>query len=1064
MSDKYTIQKTSPQVREAIRRNTAAALPDRPSAMGMKPHEIRAAFFKAIISENGEGSLMDELDRIVDEVNEVQHNITSEVQLSTLTILKNQWEDSDPKQAFGRVSGLFAFAEGTASRKASILLLPVDNATRVESRSIGILVKSTTHFVGSGYVQITFEREGEAPDKDLKYVVISFSEPNETGEAFTVSAGFIGIGADSTDKLEEEVDTLRQTVETNEENIANIETSVEAIKKTILYLEKEVRLSHVTVPVSEWTDGTPTAAVIKIPSMLDSEDEETTSYTALLVPANAATRLASRGIDIRVSLLELNGNHEATLTLERDGEAPTEDLTYVVIAFTEANKTGADFTASASFVGLGGGIEESEGNPLPDYWQTHVEGRIEDITELQDEIGQNRFSYAVVTDTHYAQQKGLSTGHLAKRVSDACEINFVLSLGDVTSRGSLADKEASDAQFDGFWELMKPIRDRLLPTQGNHDGYFNNGQSNYYPVEDALDRVYRGMKVSAPLNWSANEAGYYVDDNANRVRYIMLNTCARPSGSTYTYYMGQYSYTQEQYDMVYEALSTIPNSRWRVVVASHVIPIWKVDRFGDGVVVTDIEGEFCDANQMILLLNAYANKESVSLSYGTEETSIWYVRLDADFTNAKGTLIAYHGGHYHVDKVWPRGTEVNGGTVLEFPVILHRSDSFNENQGSTSEIEATLEAERVEGTPTEHCFDVVTVDVDNNKIYCTRIGAGEDREIRLGEEAGGDEGEETPSAPTYKNLADPASSEWLANSRLSLGSSSASTLDGGTVTNYIPCKAGDIVHIRGFNSMWSDVTCTTNAAAAWFADENKEKIGAIVLVSNIASGAVVRVDDSDFSVDYTVCGYKEGASNSYLPDDSSKVAYMRFCGHLTGNPSDVVITVTSGSGDTGDSGDDSGNTGDSGNTETTTYTNLADPTSSDWLADSRLGSSSVSASTGTDNMVTNFIPCTKDDVIRIKNFNIGYFKSESGTLRCHFLDADKNILGNAQPYSNSAFTQLDNDGRYGTFTWEYIVGTDNDPANYMSYADSIAYMRFCGYLPDGATTKDVIITVNEPIE
>lgn len=225
MSDKYTIQKTSPQVREAIRRNTAAALPDRPSAMGMKPHEIRAAFFKAIISENGEGSLMDELDRIVDEFNEIQHNITREVRLSTLTISKSQWEDADPKTALAALLSV-EFGESTATTSYSALLLPVDNATRIESRSIDLFVKAT-YMDSIGVVNIVFEREGEAPTMDLKYVVIAFTEPNETGEAFTVSAGFIGIGASSTDQLEADVEALEETVKKNSESIADLKEDLE---------------------------------------------------------------------------------------------------------------------------------------------------------------------------------------------------------------------------------------------------------------------------------------------------------------------------------------------------------------------------------------------------------------------------------------------------------------------------------------------------------------------------------------------------------------------------------------------------------------------------------------------------------------------------------------------------------------------------------------------------------------------------------------------------------------------------------------------------------------------
>lgn len=606
------------------------------------------------------------------------------------------------------------------------------------------------------------------------------------------------------------------------------------------------------------------------------------------------------------------------------------------------------------------GVEYS----LPAYWDSYLDGKISTIKDLQKEGGRNCFSYLVLADMHYSQQKAHYTGKIARRIMEECGIKFALNLGDVVSRGSIVDYEASEREFDGFWSTVDPIKDRLLCTQGNHDGYYYNGSSNYYPIEKALDRVYSGMKLENPIVWDEYGTGYFVDDHANRVRYIMLNTCSRgslegecPSGIPY---MSIFRYTQCQFDLVKKALTTIPNDRWCVVVTSHVVPIWEVDRFGDGVKVTDLEGTFTDASHMLNVLGAFVNRSSVSISH-VDETGEWAnVELSADFADAKGRLIVYNGGHYHVDKVWRPGETVNGDALLACPVIMHRCDSFNENQGSASEIETALETERVSGTPTEHCFDVVTVDVDGGMIYCTRIGAGEDRAISMnlakiysvtknftnvgidftgnsithGDEfyvvlsasvgytldtesvsvtMGGVDITETafdgdcdiniPSVTgdivitataskdvLYTNHADPASEEWVENGRLSQSGSSVSTLDGGIVTNYIPCKSGDIIRIKGMNPLWGDIACTANASAAWFADANKAKVGAIVLVSNIAEGALVR-NDSDFDVEYTVGGYKSGATNNYLPSDMSVVAYMRFCGHITGSASDVIITV-----------------------------------------------------------------------------------------------------------------------------------------------------------------------------
>ena len=106
------------------------------------------------------------------------------------------------------------------------MLLPVDNATRVESRSIGVYIKDVLPYIGGG-VRLTFEREGDAPTMDLKYVVIAFTEPNDTGDNFQASAGFVGIGANSTDQLEADVEALEETVKKNSESIADLKEDLE---------------------------------------------------------------------------------------------------------------------------------------------------------------------------------------------------------------------------------------------------------------------------------------------------------------------------------------------------------------------------------------------------------------------------------------------------------------------------------------------------------------------------------------------------------------------------------------------------------------------------------------------------------------------------------------------------------------------------------------------------------------------------------------------------------------------------------------------------------------------
>lgn len=142
--------------------------------------------------------------------------------------------------------------------------------------------------------------------------------------------------------------------------------------------------------------------------------------------------------------------------------------------------------------------------------------------------------------------------------------------------------------------------------------------------------------------------------------------------------------------------------------------------------------------------------------------------------------------------------------------------------------------------------------------------------------------------------------------------------------------------------------------------------------------------------------------------------------------------------------------------------NLADPTSDDWLTGYRLGTSAPSSAT--DMYVTNYIPCKKGDVLRVKGFNIGYLKDQSSATRAYVCKGDKSIItSNLRPYTDGAFTKVNNTGLYSQYEWEWIVGTTNNSTTYVTNADSIAYARFCGYLPAGGSLDDVIITVNEDI-
>lgn len=137
------------------------------------------------------------------------------------------------------------------------------------------------------------------------------------------------------------------------------------------------------------------------------------------------------------------------------------------------------------------------------------------------------------------------------------------------------------------------------------------------------------------------------------------------------------------------------------------------------------------------------------------------------------------------------------------------------------------------------------------------------------------------------------------------------------------------------------------------------------------------------------------------------------------------------------------------------YDNLADPTSDDWCVDKRLTSQGVLAD-APGCQVTNFIPCVKGDVIRVKGLDIRYVDSDHTTVsRAWFYTPGGNNCVGVYPNSDPKIVFDDVD----MFTIT-IDGLQNTASG---LEENIASGRFAGILFDGYTAEDVVITVNQEI-
>lgn len=311
---------------------------------------------------------------------------------------------------------------------------------------------------------------------------------------------------------------------------------------------------------------------------------------------------------------------------------------------------------------------------VPDYWKEHLSEKIKTIRSLQDAGGGNCFSFLVLTDLHIDANLGLNSPALAKYVMEQCRAKFALCLGDVFTRGVKWTKPEAEEHYAEIEEMLLPIRDRLLQTQGNHDGTYgvedidSDGDYdtylyNYTPAE-MFERIYRKVGLVGQVHFDpAGSNAYYIDDVSNRVRFILLNThCTQweldENGCAKYNNMHLFRYTQKQYDfLTADALATVPDEHWGVVIGSHV-PL-------------NYSGEMPEGDVMMGLLNAYKNKTTYAGTYGGTASG---ATSTANFTN----LFDVNGAGYQADKRVNSDNEIVDDTATfisnYIPAVFDKTD------------------------------------------------------------------------------------------------------------------------------------------------------------------------------------------------------------------------------------------------------------------------------------------------------------------------------------------------------------------------------------------------------
>lgn len=593
---------------------------------------------------------------------------------------------------------------------------------------------------------------------------------------------------------------------------------------------------------------------------------------------------------------------------------------------------GVDYFTESDKAELLSALEQSQTPSVPSYWENAITAAESTVKNLQDSIGFKCINFLWFSDPHFTSGDAYvkNLGVLSKRLCDDLQIPYIVMSGDMTVQGNVSTADDMETHLQYGKSILAPIADKLLQVRGNHDmAYGTSSTGETYAYHYSPAKMWN--KIFKPYNLNEKNYGddgtYYYVDTPQRFRFIMLNSqwaeYSENADGTVVYNTQKHGgYGQAQLNWLANTALNMPDG-YAAVIVTHIPPFNISSEYKYVTQVRDIavfQG----------IVNAYCNKTSYSGSYSGSYG--WdSVNISVNFENANGKLMAVLSGHSHQSS--------ENTTTLARPCLTMTtacSTSYNES-GIT----------RTANTATETAIDIVSIDTENDVIYCTRLGAGSGR----------------------------------------------------TVT-----KTATVINHSVTNNL-SNVT-TSNSSSS---------------IANNASYSAVLSAASGYTLS-AVTVTMGGA-------DVTSTAYSSGTITISAVTGDLIITATAVS-----------------TAPPVSYTNLANPESAEWLNNTRLSSTATKAQTGS--VVTNWIECQKDDVIRIKGLDL--FGTTGAEYLAYYEDGVGETHVNIKTYAE-AFTKDEN----GVYSYTVLMTKVDHMA---SWADKITKMRF-----SAIKTGDVIITKNEEI-
>lgn len=366
------------------------------------------------------------------------------------------------------------------------------------------------------------------------------------------------------------------------------------------------------------------------------------------------------------------------------------------------------------------------------------------------------FVFAHITDTHGINK---TVSRAVEYLNNYQDIDMLLHTGDI-QRKSFNDSQVSTVGINNISEVIQALNKANKPfllSLGNHDQNGAGGNA------VTLNGIYtRFMKPMVDKGWllenvnietDNNATWYYKDFDKYNIRFICLNSfdplydgyeTSKGMDDNYT------KYSPQQIAWLISTLQSVPEE-YHVIVALHTpydsgtgdYPViinndWSSTAKINAGTHGSGQPSKLNGNPMLDILAAYKTKTSITETYSYNEsavqTALGNISVDADFSQAEGTLVFMPIGHNHDDWIGEFQSKGNIKCVCMAGSILTEPDSdlgrgYLDGTSDEWKQRANILEQKMQGQ-SQDAINVYIVRTDLRKVYIVRIGADFTTDLR----------------------------------------------------------------------------------------------------------------------------------------------------------------------------------------------------------------------------------------------------------------------------------------------------------------------------------------------